>query len=62
MSFEKEFKEAEEKLFKKEYYVFNMSEPYNDQYEIYDGDNNTVMDYLSQAQVIQLSKIIAKIP
>lgn len=62
MSFEKEFKEAEEKLSKKEYYVFNMSEPYNDLYEIYDRDNNTVMDYLSQAQVVQLSKIIAKIP
>lgn len=62
MSFEKEFKEAEEKLSKKGYYVFNMSEPYNDLYEIYDRDNNTVMDYLSQAQVVQLSKIIAKIP
>lgn len=62
MSFEKEFKEAEEKLYKKGYYVFNMSEPYNDLYEIYDRDSNTVMDYLSQAQVIQLSKIIAKIP
>lgn len=62
MSFEKEFKEAEEKLYKKGYYVFNMSEPYNDLYEIYDRDSNTVMDYLSQAQVIQLSNIIAKIP
>ncbi|MDE6619179.1 MAG: hypothetical protein K2K74_01565 [Lachnospiraceae bacterium] len=62
MSFDKEFKEAEEKLYKKGYYVFNMSEPYNDLYEIYDKDSNTVMDYLSQAQVVQLSKIIAKIP
>lgn len=62
MSFEKEFKEAEEKLLKKEYYVFSMSEPYNDLYEIYDRNSNTVMDYLSQAQVVQLSKIIARIP
>lgn len=62
MSFDKEFKEAEEKLYKKGNYVFNMSEPYNDLYEIYDRDSNTVMDYLSQAQVVQLSKIIAKIP
>ena len=51
--------EAEEKLLKKGYYVFNMSEPYNDQYEIYDRDSNTVMDYLSEAQVIQLANIIA---
>lgn len=62
MSFEKEFKEAEEKLYKKGYYVFNMSELYNDLYEIYDKDSNTVMDYLSEAQVVQLSNIIAKIP
>ncbi len=62
MSFEKEFKEAEEKLLKKEYYVFSMSESYNDLYEIYDRNSNTVMDYLSQAQVVQLSKIIARIP
>ena len=59
MSFEKEFKEAEEKLYKKEYYVFNMSEPFNDEYEIYDRDGSTVMDHLSEAQVVQLSKIIA---
>ena len=59
MSFEKEFKEAEEKLYKKGYYVFNMSEPFNDEYEIYDRDSNTVMDHLSEAQVVQLSKIIA---
>ena len=62
MLFDKEFKEAEEKLYKKGYYVFNMSEPYNDLYEIYDKDSNTVMDYLSEAQVVQLSNIIAKIP
>ena len=61
MSYEKEFKEAEEKLFRKGYYVFNMSEPCNDLYEIYDRDSNTVMDYLSEAQVVQLSNIIAKI-
>ena len=59
MLFENEFKEAEEKLYKKGFYVFNMSEPYNDEYEIYEKSGKTVMDYLSVAQVIQLSNIIA---
>ena len=59
MSFKKEFNEAEEKLYKKEYYVFNMVEPFNDEYEIYDRDDSIVMDHLSEAQVVQLSKIIA---
>ena len=53
-------KEAEEKLYRKEYYVFNMTEPYNDLYEIYDRTGKTVMDCLTEAQVIQLSNIIAK--
>lgn len=51
-------KETEEKLYRKGYYVFNMVEPYNDMYELYDRTSKTVMDYLSEAQVIQLSNII----
>ena len=59
MSFKKEFNEAEEKMYKKGYYVFNMVEPLDDEYEIYDRDDSIVMDHLSEAQVVQLSKIIA---
>ncbi len=58
MLFEKEIKEAEEKLYKKEYYVSNMTAPNNDLYEIYDRDGNATIDYLSVAQVIQLSNMI----
>lgn len=58
MLFEKEIKEAEEKLYKKGYYVSNMIEPYNDQYEIYDRDGNVTIDYLSVSQLIQLSNMI----
>ena len=49
MLFEKEIKEAQEKLHKKSYYVSNMSEPYNDCYEVSDGNNNIMIDYLSVA-------------
>lgn len=58
MLFEKEIKEAEEKLYKKGYYVSNMIEPYNDQYEVCDRDSNVTIDYLSVAQLIQLSNMI----
>lgn len=58
MLFEKEIKEAQEKLYKKSYYVSNMSEPYNDCYEVSDGNNNIMIDYLSVAQHIQLSNMI----
>lgn len=59
MLFNEEIKEAEDKLHKKGYYVFNMTAPYNDQYEIYDRDGNITIDYLSVAQLIQLSNMIA---
>lgn len=59
MLFEKEIKKAEEKLHKREYYVFNMIEPYNDQYEVYDKDGNNVIDHLTVAQLIQLSNMVA---
>lgn len=58
MLFEKEIKEAEEKLYKKEYYVSNMTAPNNDLYEIYDRDGNVAINYLSVAQLIQLSNMI----
>lgn len=58
MLFEKEIKEAEDKLNKKGYYVCNMVEPNNDQYEVYDRDNNVMIDHLSVAQLIQLANMI----
>lgn len=58
MLFEKEVKEMEEKLYKKGYYVSNMVEPYNNFFEIYDGDMKVVMDYLSVVQLKQLVNIL----
>ena len=58
MLFEKEIKEAEDKLYKRGYYVCNMVEPNNDQYEVCNGDGEIVIDYLSVAQLIQLSNMI----
>lgn len=60
MLFEKEIKEAEEKLYKMGYYVANMLEPYNDEYEIYDKDSNVMIDHLSVAQLVQLSNMLLK--
>lgn len=58
MLFEKEIREAEDKLYKKGYYVSNMTAPNNDLYEIYDRDGNVAINYLSVAQLIQLSNMI----
>lgn len=58
MLFEKEIKEADEKLHRKGYYISNMEEPYNDLYEVYDKNGNAVIDYLSVTQLIQLSNMI----
>ena len=58
MLFEKEIREDEDKLYKKGYYTYNMTAPNNDLYEIYDRDGNATIDYLSVAQVIQLSNMI----
>ena len=58
MLFEKEIKEAQEKLYEKGYYVSNMTAPNNDLYEIYDRDGNVAINYLSVAQLIQLSNMI----
>lgn len=59
MLFEKEIKEAENRLYKKNYYIANMAEPNNDCYEVYNRDMAIVIDYLSVAQLIQLSNILA---
>lgn len=58
MLFENEIKEAGDKLYKKGYYTCNMTEPYNDQYEVSDENNNIMIDHLSVAQLIQLSNMI----
>lgn len=59
MLFNNEIKEAEDRLYKKGYYVSNMTVPNNDQFEIFDKDGNITIDYLSVAQLIQLSNMIA---
>lgn len=58
MLFEKEIQAAEKKLYKKGYYVSNMVEPYNDQYEVYDQYGHVAIDYLSVAQLEQLANIL----
>ncbi len=58
MLFEKEIREAEDKLYKKGYYTCNMVEPNNDQYEVYNGDGKVMIDHLSVAQLIDLSNMI----
>ena len=56
--FKAEIKEADQKLYNKGFYISNMTEPYNDEFEIYDKDSNVVIDHLSVAQLIQLSNMI----
>ena len=52
-----EFKQATDILANKGFYTCNMV--YNTEcYELCDGDGKTVIDYLSEAQVIQLSAIL----
>lgn len=58
--FKNEIKEAENKLYNKGFYVSNMTEPYNDEFEIYDRNMKVVIEHLSVAQLIQLSNMIAK--
>ena len=58
MLFEKEYREAEEKLHSKGYYIGNMMEPYDDCYEVYNEAGKIMIDYLSLAQLEQLSNMI----
>jgi len=54
-------KEAERKLYEKGYYLSNQFDGFGtvpDEYELADRNGNTVMDHLSEAQVIQLSEIL----
>lgn len=56
--FKEEYDAANDKLYKKGYYVFNMTEPYNDEYELADGNGQIVIDHLSLAQLITLSELL----
>ena len=58
MLFEKEYREAEEKLHSKGYYIDNMIEPYDDYYEVSNKAGKVMMDHLSLAQLEQLSNMI----
>lgn len=53
-----EIREAEDRLQSKGYYVANMVGCHNDKFEIYDADCNCIMDYLTEAQLIQLSNLL----
>lgn len=55
--FREEYNEAEETLYKKGYYVSNMVYD-NDCYELADGEEKVLIDHLSLAQLVQLSKML----
>lgn len=56
--FKKEIREAEDKLQNKGFYVANMVEPYNDEFEVCNGNGEVVIDHLTVAQLRQLSNMI----
>lgn len=56
--FKNEIKEAEEKLYKKGYYVANMAGCHNDKFEVYNRDCEVVIDYLTVAQLQQLAELL----
>ena len=54
-------KEAERKLYEKGYYLSNQFDGFEtipNEYELADRNATTVIDHLSEAQVIQLSEIL----
>lgn len=55
-------KEAERKLYENGYYLSNQFDGFfgtiPDEYELADRNGNTVIDHLSEAQVIALSSIL----
>lgn len=55
-------KEAEKKLYEKGFYLSNQFDGFfgtiPDQYELTDKNGNTVIDHLSEAQVIALSALL----
>lgn len=51
------FKEAEEKLYRKGYYIDNMAD-FENEFEVSNGDGKILIDHLSLAQLKQLSNIL----
>lgn len=54
-------KEAERKLMEKGYYLSNQFDGFGtvpNEYELTDKDGNTVIDHLSEAQVISLAEML----
>ena len=56
--FKEEVRTAENKLYEKGYYVANMTVPNNNEYEVYNGDCQVVMDHLTISQLMQLSELL----
>ena len=55
--FREEYKEAEERLYNKGFYVDNM-EFFDNEFEISNADGKTLIDHLSLAQLKQLSEML----
>ena len=55
--FKEKYTKAEEKLYNKGYYVFNMVYDSNC-YEVADGNGKTLIDNLSLSQLCQLAKML----
>lgn len=54
-------KEAERKLMEKGYYLSNQFDGFDtipDEYELADRNGNTVIDHLTEAQVISLAEML----
>ncbi len=54
-------KEAEEKLYRKGYYLSNQFDGFGtvpNEYELSDRNGNTVIDHLTEAQVISLAEML----
>lgn len=57
--FQNEYREAEEKLLKKGYYLETMDpELFDNEFQVLDGKGKVKIDHLSLGQVIQLSNMI----
>lgn len=51
------FKEAEEKLYRKGYYIDNMTD-FENEFEVSNADRKVLIDHLSLAQLVQLANIL----
>lgn len=56
--FKNEIREAEDKLREKGYYVAKMTNMTDCHFEVYNSDCEVVMDYLTVAQLTQLSNLL----